>query len=118
MLVCRRVKDHLGTVFLKGRIHGCAVFDIADKGYYLQAAKFQAQILVGFINTVLPMPQQNQPPRLKPGRLAAELRTDGAARSRYQDRFAGKVSGDGIQVHLHRFAPEDILNPDLADLAD
>ncbi len=53
MLVCRRVKDHLGTVFLKDCIHGCAVLDITDKGYNLQAAKFQAQLLVGFINTVL-----------------------------------------------------------------
>ena len=59
---------------------------------------------------------EHEPRRPDPRDLAAELRSDRAARSGDEDDLAGEVVGDRRDVDLHRLAPEQVLHLDGADL--
>ena len=59
---------------------------------------------------------QDQRLRAQSGELTAELRADRAPRTRDENRLAGHVGGDRADIELDRFASENVLDLDLAQL--
>ena len=66
---------------------------------------------------VLSLVEQHQEPRPHASDLAAKLRSDRAAGARDHHDLVVQVGADPLQLHHHRLASEDVLDPDLAELA-
>ena len=67
---------------------------------------------------VLRVVDEDEPPRRDAGDLAAELRADRPAGAGDEDGLAVEVCADAIELHPHRLAPEDVLDLNVAHLAD
>jgi hypothetical protein len=67
---------------------------------------------------VLGVVEEDQAPRRDARDLAAQLRPDRTAGARHQDDLAVEVGADAVDLHDHRVAAEEVLDLDLARLAD
>ena len=65
---------------------------------------------------VLGVIEDNEQLRPHPGDLADELRADRAAGAGHEHDLVLHVGADPVELHLHRFASEDVLHLDLAQL--
>ena len=81
----------------------------ADVAVLLELAQDLEQVVLGVVD-------EHQPPRIDPGDLAAQLRADRAAGAGDEHDLAGQVGPDPLELHPHRLAAEDVLDPDLAQL--
>ena len=63
------------------------------------------------------MVEQDEQLRPHAGDLADQLRADRSAGAGDQDALVLEVGADAVELHHHRVAAEDVLDPDLAQLA-
>src|SRR5437899_11632690 len=73
---------------------------------------------VGEVERALGAVQEDQPPRAEAADLAGELGTDGAGAAGYEDRFSGDLALHLLEVEVHGFPTQQILDFDVPEFAD
>ncbi len=115
MLVRRRMEDRAGPVAVEDPGKLRRILDVGDHRMDWQVREVLVQLLLDPEDRILAVTQQDQAGRLQAAELAAQLRTDGAARTGDQH---GPLRGQSLQlpqVDLHRLPPQQVLDFHLAE---
>ena len=118
VLVGGGVDDDLRSVLLEDRLHAHPVGDVADQRLCGQAGELPAQFPLDVEEGVFRLLDEQQQLRLELADLAAHLRADGPAGAGDQDHLVPGEGPDQIEVELDDFAPEQVVDIDVANLGD
>ena len=99
-------------------LHALAVAHVRDDRHAGDIRGEPGQLVVRVEDRVLAVPQQDEPGRLEPRELAAELAADRAAGAGDQHRLAGRQLADLRQVGDDRLPPQQVLDLHLPERRD
>ena len=116
VLVRRRMEHHRGVVGIKNLVQALFIPDRADQHRDRDiAAVLLLQFHLQLVSAVFVDIKNQQLAGFEAHDLTAQLTADGAAASRYQHRFAGKVAGNFIGVQRNFLTGEEVGGVQLAE---
>ena len=120
---------HHGNVLMRGRMkhdrrtmafeylcHAERIANVRDDGNDVRFGAQCLELLLDGEQAVFGPLDQQHGLGAKFEYLPADLRTDAAAGARDHDRSSGHQRADGVVVELHAFAPQQVVDVDVADL--
>ena len=117
VLVRGGVEDDLRAVLGEHLGHALGVLAVGQHGDRAEDVALADELALDLEQVRLAVVDQHEPARVHARDLAAELGADRAARAGDQHAAAGQVAADGLDLHPHGLAAEDVLDPHLAQLA-
>ena len=115
VLVGGRVEDHLRTVGAEGVVQTRDHAHVADYGDELQIGEAVLQFETDVVHRGFGVVEEDELLDAERGQLPAQLRTDRTGGTRHHDRLAAEVGDDFVHRDLDLFAPQQVLDLDLAD---
>ena len=116
VLVGRRMEDDARAVLVEHLPQLRRVLHVADHRGRGEEAAVADELPLDLEQRGLGVVEEHELRRCDPGDLAAELRSDRAARARDEHHLACQVARDRSEVDLDRLAPENVLDLDRTEL--
>src|SRR5216117_1718599 len=118
VLVGRGMEHVVRPVQPEHLLQPVGVGDAADERHHFDLGIRLGDLEVGEVERVLGTLEQHQPRRPVGRDLARQLRADRAGPAGHEDRLARQVALDLFQLKGHRFAAQQVVDLDIAQLAD
>ena len=118
VLVGGRVEDDGRAVLLEHLPHALLLLAVGEHRDGVERVPVLDQLARDLEQVVLGVVEQDEPARPHARDLAAQLGADRAARAGDHHAAAGQVAAGRLDLHPDRLAPQHVLHPHLADLAD
>ena len=116
MLIRRRMKHIIGTIYTENLLHAFLHANITHDGFRLDVGPFARHHQTYIMQRRLRLIYQNKLLRSKFGNLAHYLASDAAGSSRYQNTLSGKQFLHRFQVDFYLVARQQIFNIHLLKL--